>query len=101
MLKHNLTEASMHDIFTVVSFILPVGNVLCSSFSEFKVLFSALKYPIRKKSGQERKVHLQQESVYQLFHFQYLLSHPCSCCLQQLNLWFSGIIFKRARFEFA
>ena len=30
MMKHNLTEATMHDLFSIVSFILPVGNLLCS-----------------------------------------------------------------------
>ena len=47
MMKHNLTETTMHDLFSTVSFVLPVGNLLCSNYSEFKSCFSALKYSIR------------------------------------------------------
>ena len=73
MMKHNLTGAAMHDIFSIVSFILPIGNILCSSFSEFKTLFSALycltKISIRAKHSISR--------VFSLFIFIFPAPFPC------------------------
>ena len=46
MIKHNLTHTAMDDLLSVLTYLLPIGNIMASSFNEFKKLFSKLKYPI-------------------------------------------------------
>ena len=46
MIKHNFTQTAMDDFLSVLTYLLPVGNIMARTFTEFKHLFSKLKYPI-------------------------------------------------------
>ena len=46
MTKHNFTQTAMDDFLSVLTYILPAGNIMARTFTEFKRLFSSLKYPI-------------------------------------------------------
>ena len=46
IIKHNFTQTAMDDFLSVLTYLLPVGNIMARTLTEFKRLFSKLKYPI-------------------------------------------------------
>ena len=47
MMKHNLTQSAMDDLLVLLTVLLPNGNLIARSYSEFSKFFGKLKHPLR------------------------------------------------------